>query len=86
MTGPDGNDMRDQVPMDQHAACTTCLRVRLFVMVAALLIVFLGWRPAAAVAVASAMPAADVIGAAIVALAAAAFVFRYMMWRGFRTR
>lgn len=81
-----GRATEDDDDADLTDACATCARVRVFLMVAAFLIVLLGWRPSAAIAVAAALPGAGVIGGAIVVVATVAFVARYLMWRRSTTR
>lgn len=71
---------------DTHAGCRTCARVRMFLMVAALLIGLLGWRPAAAVALAARVPDAGTLGAGIVGVAVVVFCLRYARWRRITAR
>ncbi len=61
--------------------CVTCRRIRMFLVIAAGLIVMIGMKPAGMVELAGRLPAIDVIAWGMMAAGSVAFALRYWQYR-----
>jgi hypothetical protein len=61
--------------------CVTCRRIRMFLVIAAGLIVMIGMKPAGMVELAGRLPAIDVIAWGMMAAGSVAFAIRYWQYR-----